>query len=153
MTPGPLWSSPRPRRFWAADLRIGRTCDGGVDSIAAIFRKHEKLAFRRIYDSIHCFFVRLVAVRSAQGASFVMTAASFASKPPGVRACPYYCVGVWNVRRDGHFYLASGIVGLIIATFTTAMESAVLPELALLQAKEEEPVKSLMSIVFGHYLL
>ena len=82
-----------------------------------------------------------------------MTAASFASKPLGyVRVLIIAWAFGTSAGMDA-FYLASGIVGLIIATFTTAMESAVLPELALLQAKEgEEPVKNLMSIVFWSLL-
>lgn len=104
---------------------------------------------RRFYNPIRAFFMRLAAVRSAQGASIVMTAASFASKPLGyVRVLIIAWAFGTSAGMDA-FYLASGIVTLFTATFTNSMESAVLPEIALLQAREgEESVRNLMAVVF-----
>ena len=83
-----------------------------------------------------------------------MTAASFASKPLGyVRVLIIAWAFGTSAGMDA-FYLASGIAMLFVTSFTTAMESAVLPELALLQANEgEESVKNLMAIVFWTLLV
>lgn len=111
------------------------------------------LNFKTICCRCVSFFKSLAAVKTARGASFVMTASSLLSKPLGYLRVLIIAWAFGTSAGMDAFYLASGIAMFFSSSVATALEGALLPELNALKANEgEEAAASLMSLATRAFL-
>lgn len=79
---------------------------------------------------------RILAVKSARGVSLSLSLIALSSKPLGYLRTLIIAWAFGTSAGMDAFYLANGIVGFTAASVASAMESAVLPELARLRGEE-----------------
>ena len=106
-----------------------------------------------VYRRCVSFFKSLASVKSAQGASFIMTASGLVSKPLGYMRVLIIAWAFGTSAGMDAFYLASGIAMFFSGSVATALEGALLPELNTLKATEnQEAAASLMSLASRAFL-
>ncbi len=92
---------------------------------------------------------RVLSVKSARGVSFSLSIIAMASKPLGYLRTLLIAWAFGTSAGMDAFHLASGIVALVAGSIGSAMESAVLPELARLRKDEDgmEKCRSVFALV------